>query len=169
MTAGWTAVLFLLTAVAATHCLYVEGGGREPRKRPFCNAFTGCGRKRADIPPLTEADVGAIVELGPVMREEEAVEESLGTLLDLSAEPAVEDLSRQIMSEAKLWEAIQEANMEITRQKTQAREHQHHQRHDDPAAAAAAVVQAAVAEAAEEARDGGARQLKCALPSCIAI
>lgn len=33
--------------------------------------------------------------------------ENLGTLLDLSAEPAVEDLSRQIMSEAKLWEAIQ--------------------------------------------------------------
>lgn len=37
-------------------------------------------------------------------------EESLGSLLDLNSEPAVEDLMRQIMSEAKLWEAIQEAN-----------------------------------------------------------
>ncbi|KAH1021604.1 hypothetical protein HUJ04_011099 [Dendroctonus ponderosae] len=44
----------------------------DPKKRPFCNAFT---------------------------------------------EPSVEDLSRQIMSEAKLWEAIQEANLELKKHK----------------------------------------------------
>lgn len=49
-------------------------------------------------------------------------EESLGSLLELSAEPAVEDLSRQIMSEAKLWEAIQEANMELTRRRQESAE-----------------------------------------------
>ncbi|XP_014255203.1 cardioactive peptide isoform X2 [Cimex lectularius] len=62
-------------------------------KKPFCNAFTGCGKKRSD--------------------------ESMGTLIDLNSEPAVEDLSRQIMSEAKLWEAIQEARMELMNRKHQ--------------------------------------------------
>lgn len=42
----------------------------------------------------------------------------LGDLLDLNSEPAVEDLMRQIMSQAKLWEAIQEANREMIIQKT---------------------------------------------------
>lgn len=42
----------------------------------------------------------------------------LGDLLDLNSEPAVEDLMRQIMSQAKLWEAIQEANREMVHQKT---------------------------------------------------
>lgn len=40
----------------------------------------------------------------------------LGDLLDLNSEPAVEDLMRQIMSQAKLWEAIQEANREMVNQ-----------------------------------------------------
>lgn len=40
----------------------------------------------------------------------------LGDLLDLNSEPAVEDLMRQIMSQAKLWEAIQEANREMVAQ-----------------------------------------------------
>ncbi|XP_075221459.1 crustacean cardioactive peptide [Lycorma delicatula] len=61
------------------------------RKKPFCNAFTGCGRKRSD--------------------------ESMATLVDLNSEPAVEELSRQILSEAKLWEAIQEARQEILRRR----------------------------------------------------
>lgn len=42
----------------------------------------------------------------------------LGDLLDLNSEPAVEDLMRQIMSQAKLWEAIQEANREMVAQKS---------------------------------------------------
>lgn len=65
--------------------------------------FPGCGRKRSNLPALT--DTG------------EEMDESINSLLELSAEPAVEDLSRQIMSEAKLWEAIQEANVELNRRK----------------------------------------------------
>jgi hypothetical protein len=41
----------------------------------------------------------------------------MGTLVDMNSEPAVEDLSRQILSEAKLWEAIQEARMELLRRR----------------------------------------------------
>ncbi|KAF6199173.1 hypothetical protein GE061_007198 [Apolygus lucorum] len=66
----------------------------EPKmKKPFCNAFTGCGKKRSD--------------------------ESMAALVDLNSEPAVEDLSRQILSEAKLWEALQEARMELINRKHQ--------------------------------------------------
>lgn len=42
--------------------------------------------------------------------------DKLGDLIDLNSEPAVEDLMRQIMSQAKLWEAIQEANREVSTQ-----------------------------------------------------
>ncbi|XP_044738980.1 cardioactive peptide [Chrysoperla carnea] len=80
-----------------------RGPQLDPKKRPFCNAFTGCGRKRSEIPSADQT---------PNLHDE-----SISSLLDLSAEPAVEDLSRQIMSEAKLWEAIQEANQEILRRK----------------------------------------------------
>ncbi|KAK9508464.1 hypothetical protein O3M35_006017 [Rhynocoris fuscipes] len=62
-------------------------------KKPFCNAFTGCGKKRSD--------------------------ESMATLVELNSEPAVEELSRQILSEAKLWEAIQEARLELLNRKHQ--------------------------------------------------
>lgn len=55
--------------------------------------YAGCGRKRAD--------------------------ESMATLVDLNSEPAVEELSRQILSEAKLWEAIQEARQELLRRHTE--------------------------------------------------
>lgn len=54
----------------------------------------------------------------------DSIDESIGSLLQLSAEPAVEDLSRQIMSEAKLWEAIQEANVELARHKQESIESQ---------------------------------------------
>jgi hypothetical protein len=53
--------------------------------------YSGCGKKRSD--------------------------ESMGTLVELNSEPAVEDLSRQILSEAKLWEAIQEARVELLRRR----------------------------------------------------
>lgn len=43
----------------------------------------------------------------------------MATLVDLRSEPAVEELSRQILSEAKLWEAIQEARVELLRQQRQ--------------------------------------------------
>lgn len=48
-----------------------------------------------------------------------AANDRLGDLLDLNSEPAVEDLMRQIMSQAKMWEAIQEANREMVYQKAQ--------------------------------------------------
>jgi hypothetical protein len=41
----------------------------------------------------------------------------MGTLVQMNSEPAVEDLSRQILSEAKLWEAIQEARVELLRRR----------------------------------------------------
>lgn len=37
----------------------------------------------------------------------------MATLVELNSEPAVEELSKQILSEAKLWEAIQEARAEL--------------------------------------------------------
>jgi hypothetical protein len=39
------------------------------------------------------------------------------TASDISSEAAVEEIIRQIMTEARLWEAIQEANREIMMQK----------------------------------------------------
>ncbi|XP_059472463.1 cardioactive peptide isoform X2 [Neocloeon triangulifer] len=70
-----------------------DAGNEPKRKRPFCNAFTGCGRKRSD--------------------------ESMGALVDVGQEPLLADVNRQIISEAKLWEAIQEARNELLRQRHQ--------------------------------------------------
>lgn len=44
-------------------------------------------------------------------------EDGISDLLELNAEPAIENLMRQIMSEAKMYEAIQEANREMFLQK----------------------------------------------------
>lgn len=44
-------------------------------------------------------------------------DDSMSTLIDLNAEPAVAELSRQILSEAKLWEAMQEAREELERRR----------------------------------------------------
>lgn len=76
-------------------------------KRPFCNAFTGCGRKRSN-------DVVAPPQPQPPFDDEES---SVSELLELNSEPAIENLMRQIMSEAKMYEAIQEANREMYLQK----------------------------------------------------
>ena len=92
---------------------------------------SGCGRKRSNLPSLTA--------------EGEEIEDSINRILELSAEPAVEDLSRQIMSEAKLWEAIQEANVELNRRR---------QKHFTRKAPEAAPVPAKSATAS------------CALPPC---
>ncbi|XP_050083346.1 cardioactive peptide [Anopheles aquasalis] len=109
----------------------------EPQKRPFCNAFTGCGKKRstATSPPSTASSAAAAALLQRHLQNMESTrkdrsggdfdpnEESISSLLDLNTEPAVEDLLRQIMSEAKLWEAIQEANREIYLQKSGINQH----------------------------------------------
>lgn len=44
-------------------------------------------------------------------------EDGIADLLELNSEPAIENLMRQIMSEAKMYEAIQEANREMFLQK----------------------------------------------------
>lgn len=44
-------------------------------------------------------------------------EDGISDLLELNSEPAIENLMRQIMSEAKMYEAIQEANREMFLQK----------------------------------------------------
>lgn len=86
----------------------------EPKKRPFCNAFTGCGKKRSESAAGLQAN-NAPQNENPLLVDNN--DDTLSTLIDLNAEPAVEDLMRQIMSEAKLWEAIQEAGREILIQK----------------------------------------------------
>lgn len=145
-----TLIFVTLALIPIIYSLYVPPGPRrvhprsgQPDKRPFCNAFTGCGRKRSQLPPLT-----GVQELGAPLDGDTIDSNDLGSLLDLSAEPAVEDLSRQIMSEAKLWEAIQEANLEIMRQKQ---------------------AQAVEQQQLQQAAGGENTQLKCALPSCITL
>lgn len=76
-------------------------------KRPFCNAFTGCGRKRSN-------EVAPPPPVAPAFDEDDS---TVAELLELNSEPAIENLMRQIMSEAKMYEAIQEANREMFLQK----------------------------------------------------
>ncbi|XP_037942598.1 cardioactive peptide [Teleopsis dalmanni] len=83
-------------------------------KRPFCNAFTGCGRKRSQFSPFTLLKRNAI-ETEPYNNE--GMDEGLSDLIDINAEPAVENVQKQIMSQAKIFEAIREASKEIFRQK----------------------------------------------------
>ncbi|KAL7041177.1 hypothetical protein ACKWTF_000671 [Chironomus riparius] len=75
-------------------------------KRPFCNAFTGCGRKRSN-------------EVAPPIPIQSTFDDSdrISDVLELNSEPAIENLVRQIMSEAKMFEAFQEANREMYLQK----------------------------------------------------
>ncbi|XP_029727660.1 cardioactive peptide [Aedes albopictus] len=133
------AISILLALAVAMLCLahVIDGGvvDREPRaykqynnepppaKRPFCNAFTGCGKKRSSVVPVTPVNMHHRLALTSEQNRPKVTEgfdpneDSLANLIDLNTEPAVEDLMRQIMSEAKLWEAIQEANREIYLQK----------------------------------------------------
>lgn len=53
---------------------------------------TGCGRKRSD--------------------------DSMASLLEMNSEPAIEELNRQILSQAKLLEAIQEARLALLRKRS---------------------------------------------------
>ncbi|KAJ8705717.1 hypothetical protein PYW08_012763 [Mythimna loreyi] len=114
------ASLFVVIALLYLECCYTATIPRNfdsrlsedmmmaPKKRPFCNAFTGCGRKRSQQSPGMPAQ--------ELMRQKQYVDdETFGSILD--SETAIEELSRQILSEAKLWEAIQEASAEIARRK----------------------------------------------------
>lgn len=78
----------------------------------------GCGRKRSGPPGPP----------GPMpfpMARSLRSEDPMATLLDLNSEPAVAELSRQILSEAKLWEAIQEARDEVGRRQQMQQLQQH--------------------------------------------
>ncbi|XP_050676465.1 cardioactive peptide [Leptidea sinapis] len=77
-----------------------------PRKRPFCNAFTGCGRKRSQTPGMPVQEM---------MRQKQLYDDDLGAYLD--SDPAMDELSRQILSEARLWEAMQEASEDLSRRR----------------------------------------------------
>ncbi|KAK3923749.1 Cardioactive peptide [Frankliniella fusca] len=86
----------------------------ERAKRPFCNAFTGCGRKRS-----ASSGTMAAVAAPPARPLPLRADDPMTTLFDLNAEPAVAELSRQILSEAKLWEAIREASRDEGRRQQQ--------------------------------------------------
>ncbi|XP_058823974.1 cardioactive peptide [Topomyia yanbarensis] len=135
MSPATTATLLAIVVVMLCLVHVIDGGvvDREPRaykqynseppaKRPFCNAFTGCGKKRSVVAVTPMAlmhrhQTTSEQNRAKVTEGFDPNEDSLANLIDLNTEPAVEDLMRQIMSEAKLWEAIQEANREIYLQK----------------------------------------------------
>lgn len=73
-------------------------------KRPFCNAFTGCGKKRSN-------------EVVPPMLDDDSDQRMVSEMVEMNSEPAIENVMRQIMSEAKMYEALQEANREMYLQK----------------------------------------------------
>ncbi|KAI8045312.1 cardioactive peptide [Drosophila gunungcola] len=85
-------------------------------KRPFCNAFTGCGRKRT-YPSYPPFSIFKRNEVEDKPYNNEYLSEGLSDLIDINAEPAVENVQKQIMSQAKIFEAIKEASKEIFRQK----------------------------------------------------
>ncbi|XP_013773136.2 cardioactive peptide-like [Limulus polyphemus] len=77
-------MILLLVAVGVvveSRYLQVSGGnaGLVPQKRPFCNAFTGCGMKR-----------------------------SLDFPLAIQTETMLDRLSRKVLAEARLWEMLQQ-------------------------------------------------------------
>ncbi|XP_073819817.1 crustacean cardioactive peptide isoform X2 [Musca autumnalis] len=91
-------------------------------KRPFCNAFTGCGKKRTSSHPPSYP----VIKRGDIEDKSgysnDYMSEGLSDLIDINAEPAVENVQKQIMSQAKIYEAIKEASKEIFRQKNRQRQ-----------------------------------------------
>ncbi|XP_050359802.1 cardioactive peptide [Nymphalis io] len=79
------------------------------KKRPFCNAFTGCGRKRSQtIPGMPFQEL--------YRQRQFRDEETNAPVMDSDAN-AIDEISHQILNEARLFEAIQEASAEIARRK----------------------------------------------------
>ncbi|XP_047542062.1 cardioactive peptide [Vanessa atalanta] len=112
--------LMLLIALCALDCCLTATIPRsyDPRlsddviltakKRPFCNAFTGCGRKRSQTIP------GMPVQ--ELYRQRQFGDDDMIAPMDSDAN-AIDELSHQILNEARLFEAIQEASAEIARRK----------------------------------------------------
>ncbi|XP_053960723.1 cardioactive peptide-like [Anastrepha ludens] len=98
-------------------------------KRKKCNAFKrkcstvylffilflSCCKKRSSLPPYPLWKRAEMDEAKTYNNEE--MSEGLSDLIDINAEPAVENVQKQIMSQAKIFEAIKEASKEIFRQK----------------------------------------------------
>lgn len=80
-------------------------------KRPFCNAFTGCGRKRSADTDRLRTIENEIMADNAEFNLYNPVDPYSDTTMT-NTEPMVEDLMRQILSQVKLWEAIQEANQD---------------------------------------------------------
>jgi hypothetical protein len=57
------------------------------------------------------------MQIPDMQKPDMQIESNISDLLELNAEPVIENLMRQIMSEAKMYEAIQEANREMYLQK----------------------------------------------------
>ncbi|TMW51102.1 hypothetical protein DOY81_003833 [Sarcophaga bullata] len=92
-------------------------------KRPFCNAFTGCGKKRTSSHPPYPVTKRGELDDKSAYNSNDYISEGLSDLIDINAEPAVENVQKQIMSQAKIYEAIKEASKEIFRQKNRQRLH----------------------------------------------
>ncbi|XP_061386306.1 cardioactive peptide [Musca vetustissima] len=93
-------------------------------KRPFCNAFTGCGKKRTSSHPPSYPVIKRNDIEDKITYSNDYMSEGLSDLIDINAEPAVENVQKQIMSQAKIYEAIKEASKEIFRQKNRQRQQQ---------------------------------------------
>lgn len=96
----------------------VRSVSNTPQKRPFCNAFTGCGKKRSS-PGAANPNYEQMPANNQHQQHDStnSVEtETLNTVFDFNSEPAVADLMQQILSEAKLWEAVQAATNEFKKQ-----------------------------------------------------
>ncbi|XP_017845032.1 cardioactive peptide [Drosophila busckii] len=96
-------------------------------KRPFCNAFTGCGRKRTSYPSYPPFSLIKRNDIEDKLYNNEYLNEGLSDLIDINAEPAVENVQKQIMSQAKIFEAIKEASKEIFRQKQSKQKQMEHE------------------------------------------
>ncbi|OXA43919.1 cardioactive peptide [Folsomia candida] len=68
-------------------------------KRTFCNAFTGCGRKRNGGGGGFNRDYVDYSEGG-----------DRGSVVDSDSDSGMEDVARDILAEARLWEALQARN-----------------------------------------------------------
>lgn len=83
----------------------------------------GCGKKRTSSHPPYPIIKRAEIEDKSQYNSNDYIAEGLSDLIDINAEPAVENVQKQIMSQAKIYEAIKEASKEIFRQKNRQRLH----------------------------------------------
>ncbi|XP_076049839.1 crustacean cardioactive peptide [Oratosquilla oratoria] len=109
------AVVFVVIAVVPCNSSPVAARGdgtlEGKAKRPFCNAFTGCGRKRSVLSgqealPARNDDDDDDNDAAEVPGPEDALSPPDAEALD--------DLASRILTEARLWEQLQ-TKMELIR------------------------------------------------------